>query len=112
MDGLCGKGEVIPFGHATDRVLFGAACGGACDLVTIKLALGSIFDHEVSSDPTCPGACASHGRGQPSGGTLADTIVGGTGIFAGASGNLNGAVIIGAGGVGVAQLSGTITLND
>lgn len=108
--GLCGSGEVIPFGHATDTVVYNG-CGAGCDSVTIDLAAGSIYDHEIFSDPTCPGnACGRPGRGEPSGGTLTDTIVGGTGIFTGASGNLSGAVIIGAGFVGVAQLSGTITL--
>src|ERR1700747_3284166 len=35
--GVCGSGEVNPFGHATDSVVFGGACGGGCDLRTITL---------------------------------------------------------------------------
>jgi hypothetical protein len=107
--GLCGSGEVIPFGHATDTVVFGGACAGNCDLRTINLAGGSILSDEVFSNPTCPGACGSRGRGQPAFGTLTDVIVGGTGMFTGVSGNLAGSVT-GAGTAGVAKLSGTITL--
>jgi hypothetical protein len=108
-EGLCGSGEVIPFGHAVETVEFGAACGGDCDLRTINLPGGSIISHEVFSNPSCPGVCGSRGRGQPASGTVADVIVGGTGIFAGASGNLNGSVHA-AGVAGVAKLSGTIML--
>jgi hypothetical protein len=108
--GLCGSGEVIPFGHATDTVVFGGACGGNCDLRTINLASGSIFSDEVFSNFVCPGrSCGRPGRGGPAFGTLTDVIVGGTGIFTGASGNLSGSVT-GAGTAGVARLMGTITL--
>jgi hypothetical protein len=53
--GLCGSGEVIPFGHATETVVFGGS-GNGCDLRTINLAGGSIFSDEVFWNPTCP-AC-------------------------------------------------------
>jgi hypothetical protein len=109
MNGLCGSGEVIPFGHASDAVSFGGACGGACDSRTIELASGSIYINEAFSNPTCPGACGTRGRGHPESGTLTDVIVGGTGTFTGASGTLNGSVHA-AGTAGVAKLSGTITL--
>jgi hypothetical protein len=111
MNGLCGRGEVVPFGHATETVLFGGACSGECDARTISLANGSIYTDEVFSNPTCPGACRSRGHGHPESGTLTDVIVGGTGIFTGASGTLNGSVH-GAGTAGVAKLSGTITLTS
>jgi hypothetical protein len=108
MDGLCGSGEVIPFGLAHETVLFGGACAGECDLRTINLAAGSIFTHELFSNPTCP-VCGEPGRGQPAAGTVSDSIVGGTGLFAGATGSLSGSVHA-AGTAGVAQLSGTIIL--
>jgi len=108
--GVCGSGQVIPFGHATDSVVFSAACGGNCDLRTINLAAGSIHADEYFSNPSCPGVCAGRGpTGGPAFGDLTDVIVGGTGIFAGASGTLTGSVT-GAGLTGVAKLSGTITL--
>jgi hypothetical protein len=113
-DSSCGHGQVIPFGQATEVVQFGGACGGNCDLRTINLASGSMVIHEVFSNPTCPGACQPN-PSLPGGGTLTDEIVGGTGQFAHASGNLTGSVTVG-GGIGtkgggtMIKLSGTITL--
>ena len=111
----CGHGQVIPFGQATEMIAF-FACGNnpECDVRTINLAGGSIFIHELPSDFTCPGACQPN-PSQPGGGTLTDQIVGGTGTFKNASGNLSGSVTLG-GGVGtrgggtMIKLSGTITL--
>jgi hypothetical protein len=107
-DGFCGSGQVIPLGHATETILFGGACGGNCDFRTINLAGGSIFIDEFFSNPTCPGVCQPN-PAEPSSGTLTDVIVGGTGKFTGASGNLSGSVTA-AGLVSVIKLSGTITL--
>jgi hypothetical protein len=108
--GVCGSGQVIPFGQATENVVFGGACGGNCDSRTINLAAGSIYADEYFSNPTCPGICAGRGpNGGPAFGDLTDVIVGGTGMFLGASGTLAGSVT-GAGLTGVAKLTGTITL--
>jgi hypothetical protein len=113
MDGLCGSGQVIPFGHATDTVQFGAGisgpsiCNDGCDLRTINLPQGSIISDELFSNPVCPGNCV--GPHKPQFGTLTDVIIGGTGIFTGASGGFSGSVT-GAGTAGVPKLSGTITL--
>jgi hypothetical protein len=82
---------VIPLGHATETIEFGAACGGTCDLRTISLAGGSIFAEETFSDPACPGVCQPN-PAEPSSGTLTDVVVGGTGIFTGATGTLTGSV--------------------
>jgi hypothetical protein len=110
--GVCGSGQVIPFGHATDSVVFSGACGGNCDFRTINLATGSIYADEYFSNPTCPGVCAGRGpAGGPAFGDLTDVIVGGTRMFAGASGTLTGSVT-GAGLTGVAELSGPITLTN
>jgi hypothetical protein len=105
---LCGSGQVIPFGHATETIQFGRACNGGCDLRTINLADGSIFIDEVFSNPTCPGVCQPN-PAAPNSGTLTDTIVGGTGNFSGASGNLSGEVTA-AGPANMIKLAGTITL--
>ena len=108
-DGFCGQGQVIPFGQATETIEFEAACGGACDFRTINLAEGSIFIEETFSDGECPGACQPN-RAEPSSGTLTDVIVGGTGIFEGATGTLTGTVRA-AGPQSQIKLSGTITLD-
>jgi hypothetical protein len=113
--GACGQGYVNPFGQATETIVF-SACGTdpECDVRTINLAGGSIFIHEFVSNPTCPGVCQPN-PAEPASATLTDTIVGGTGQFAGATGNLTGSVTLGGGvgtkgGGGMIKLSGTITL--
>ena len=111
----CGHGQVNPFGQATEMIVF-FTCGTEpeCDVRTINLAGGTIYIHEFFSNPTCPGVCKPN-PSLPGGGTLTDTIVGGTGVFNGATGNLSGSVTLG-GGVGtrgggtMIKLSGTITL--
>jgi hypothetical protein len=107
-DGFCGMGAVVPFGHATEHIVFGGACGGACDFRTVNVAAGSIYLDEFFSDPTCPGSCQPN-RAEPGGGTLTDVIVGGTGVFAEATGTLNGRVFA-AGLQSAIKLAGTITL--
>jgi hypothetical protein len=105
-EGFCGSGEVIPLGHATETIVFGAGCGGTCDLRTINLAGGSIFIDETFSDGTCPGVCQPN-PAAPGSGTLTDVVIGGTGIFAGATGSLSGTVRA-AGLESTIKLSGTI----
>ena len=107
-EGLCGRGEVIPFGQASEIIDFGAACGGACDFRTIILAEGSIFIEETFSNFQCRGSCHPN-PAEPVTGTLTDVIVGGTGVFQGATGTLAGSVKA-AGLESQVQLSGTITL--
>jgi hypothetical protein len=109
-DGFCGTGVVVPFGKATESILFGGACGSFCDFRTVNVAGGSIYLDEFFSDPTCPGSCHPN-RAEPGGGTLTDVIVDGTGMFAGASGTLNGRVFA-AGPQSAIKLSGTITLQN
>jgi hypothetical protein len=105
---VCGHGQVIPYGQATETIVFGGACGGTCDLRTITLAGGSITLDETFSNPVCPGACKPNPAGVLSG-TLTDVVAGGTGEFSGAGGNLSGSVTT-AGPEAVIKLSGTITL--
>src|SRR5215216_1291326 len=49
-DVACGAGEVVPLGQASETLVFGAGCGGACDLRTINLAGGSLILEETISD--------------------------------------------------------------
>jgi hypothetical protein len=110
-DGFCGSGQVIPLGFATETIEFGAGCGGTCDLRTIYLEGGSILIEETFSDPSCPGVCQTgRGNGFPGSGTLTDTIIGGTGIYEGATGTLTGTVKA-AGLESQIKLSGTISFD-
>lgn len=105
--GLCGRGQVIPYGQATEIVLF-SGCGDNCFVHTITLAGGEITFTTTQSSPDCPGACQPN-PGDPFSAALAAVVVGGTGQFTGASGTLTGSVTH-AGAVAVVMLSGTITL--
>jgi hypothetical protein len=105
---LCGHGQVIPYGQATETIVFGGGCGGSCDLRTITLAGGSITLEETLSNVICRGACQPN-PSFPFSGTLTDVVAGGTGQFSGASGNVSGSVTT-AGKVAVIKLSGAITL--
>jgi hypothetical protein len=71
------------------------------------MSVGSIYMHENASNPTCKGACASPAA-LPGGLTLTDVVVGGSGLFAGASGNLSGNVF-GEGPQSTVTLTGAIT---
>jgi hypothetical protein len=106
--GFCGNGIVVPFGHATETVTFGAACGGECSLRTVTLAKGSIVMEERESGGTGCSRCHNE-HGGPFSADLTDVIVGGTGVFAGSSGTLSGAVN-GTGLQAKVRLAGTITL--
>ena len=100
---------------------FGAGCGGTCDLRIINLDGGSIFIEETFSNVQFPGSSQNSSRGGPpsfsvsfppglpGSGTLTDVIIGGTGIFEGATGTLSGTVRF-AGLKSQIKLSGTITL--
>jgi hypothetical protein len=108
--GGCGNGIVLPFGHATETIAFSAACGGDCDLRTVSLSVGSIVMEERASNFTECARCHNE-NGGPFSGTLTDVIVGGTGVFTGASGTLSGTVK----GTGLrvqVKLSGAITLTS
>jgi hypothetical protein len=109
-EGFCGSGWVIPLGRVSDTIAFGAACGGSCDFRTLTFADGTLYLEEVFSDGSCPGSCDGYrGSGEPASGTLTDTIVGGTGTYASATGSLVGTVRA-AGKTSQVKLSGEITL--
>jgi hypothetical protein len=109
----CGSGEVTRLGQAQDAIAFGAGCGGTCDVRTLTFADGStIVMDETDSDPQTPGnstqAQPPNSYGSPITFDLSDTIVGGSGRFAGASGTAGGQLKI-AGGTAIINLSGTVT---
>jgi hypothetical protein len=103
--GLCGSGVAVPYGHATETIVFGGCGIGAvrCDLRTVTVAGGSIFLDESAGNFTCEnaraGACVA---------PLDDIVAGGTGAFAGATGSLSGTVT-GTGPQSQIKLQGTIS---
>jgi hypothetical protein len=104
-EGLCGVGDVVPYGHATETIVFGFAVNLPYDVRTVTVSAGTIVMHEhltsffvcAGGDP--PGACEA---------TLADEVVSGTGLFITAKGSLTGTVT-GTGPQSHIQLAGTIT---
>lgn len=80
--GFCGAGAVVPYGHATETIAFGAGCSGGCDLRTVSVADGSLVLDETFNNSQCPGSCHPNPP-EPDSGTLTDVIVSGTGIFSG-----------------------------
>ena len=101
-------------GRSSETVVFGAGCGGTCDLRTITLAGGSIIAEETASGGACPaGDVCRPGPLELGSGTLTDVIVGGTGVYEGASGTLTGTVKLAVSnrypaGTSIVKLSGTI----
>jgi hypothetical protein len=76
------------------------------------VAGGTLMADEVFSSPSCPGMCnPGHGRASHSFcGTLTDTVVGGSGIFVEAIGDVLTGSGKGAGGSTQIQLSGPLTV--
>jgi len=104
----CGSGQVVPFGQAQDVIVFNG-CGGGCDVRTLTFDDGStIVMHESGSNPSEPGGFNPKSYGNPFRLDLSDTIVGGSGRFAGATGTATGEVKVD-GGLALITLSGTIT---
>src|SRR5436305_6457469 len=93
-DVSCGTGEVTPLGQATEILVFGAGCGGSCDLRTMNLAGGSLIAEETLSDVNCPAVPLDCRPGPMEVGsaTVTDTLIGGTGTYAGATGTLSGTI--------------------
>ena len=106
--GLCGHGQVSPYGQATEIVMFSGGCGDNCFVHTITLAGCEITFTTTETSRDCPGVCQPN-PGEPFSAALTSVVVGGTGQFTGAGGTLTGSVTH-AGAVAVVQLSGTITL--
>ncbi len=99
----CGSGEIVGLGQVGDVIAFGAGCGGDCDVRTLSFADGStLVMDEVASNFQAFGQGAFTLD-------LSNIVVGGTGRFAGASGNATGNVTAVFAGAAVIRLSGTVT---
>jgi hypothetical protein len=105
----CGLGVVVPFGAATEEVAINV-CGDGCNVRYITLSGRTLTLLETASDFTCTGGCPTVGEGQPFSVTFSESVIDGTGTFAGATGSLAG-TLSGTFHHSLVQLSGTITLD-
>lgn len=113
----CGTANVAGLGHGSSVVVFNA-CGLWCHLRTITFPDGStliVEEHAALTDFWSPGNAGSHGYngaglpGNPQFLSTTQSITGGTGRFAGATGAATGTVKV-AGGAATIKVEGTITL--
>ena len=105
----CGSATISGFGHVADQCVVFNACGPNCNVRTITFDDGStlIIDESVVG-MISPGNSSAAGANAPFFLEILQTIVGGTGRFAGATGSGTGRVNLAAGAIITA--SGTITL--
>lgn len=108
---ICGAGNVAGLGHVERTVLVINGCGLGCTLRTIWFENGStLVTHGVTTGVDIPGNSEEAGStANPAWIRGAWTIVGGTGDFAGATGNGTGDIHVAAG-KSTTRLTGTITL--
>ncbi len=104
----CGSATISGLGHvAFQSVAFGA-CGANCHVRTITFDDGTLLIHESVVGVISPGNSSSAGDNAPDFLEISQTIVGGTGIFAGATGSGSGRVNRAA--EAIVTASGTINL--
>jgi hypothetical protein len=115
----CGSASISGIGHTDNQVVDFNACGFGCHIRNVYFDDGTLLIR-VEDQPsgfafTSPGNSGSNGYlGFPVGGNpqfldIKETIVGGTGRYAGATGSGSGQVSL-HGGVAIGKTSGTITL--
>jgi hypothetical protein len=116
----CGTASISGIGHASYQIVNFNACGFGCHHRTVYFDDGSTLLIQVQDQPsgfafTSPGNSGSHGyigfpmAGNPQFLDIEETILGGTGALAGATGGGSGRVSL-HGGVAIGKTSGTITL--
>ena len=116
----CGSASISSFGHSASQVGVFNACGVGCHIRTVIFADGSTLVLRTVDQPgpfafTSPGSSGTHGYnsaglpGNPNFLDITETVIGGTGMFAGATGNGTGTVKV-TGGVAIGKTAGTITL--
>jgi hypothetical protein len=117
----CGSASISGIGHSDNQVVQFNACGFGCHVRTVIFADGATLVIRTEDQPsgfafTSPGNSGSHGYigfpagdGNPQFLDINETITGGTGRLAGASGEGAGTVKL-HGGVAIGNTSGTITL--
>ena len=105
----CGSATISRLGHVANQCISFNACGPNCHVRTITFDDGSTLVIQESIVGTIsPGDSSAAGPNAPLFLKITQTIVGGTGRFAGATGGGTGTVNTAAGSVII--VSGTITL--
>jgi hypothetical protein len=117
----CGSASISGIGHSDNQVVQFNACGFGCHIRTVTFDEGSTLSIRIEDQPsgfafTSPGNSGNHGyigflgqAGNPQFLDIRETIIGGTGALAGATGSGSGSVAL-HGGVAIGKTSGTITL--
>ena len=117
----CGSASISGIGHSDNQIVNFNVCGFGCHIRTVNFDDGSTLLIRTEDQPsgfafTSPGNSGSHGYigfprqdGNPQFLDIKETIIGGTGRLAGASGSGTGSVEL-HGGVAIGKTSGTITL--
>jgi hypothetical protein len=117
----CGSASISGVGHAAYQVVQFNLCGFGCHIRTVYFDDGATLVIRIEDQPsgfafTSPGNSGSHGyigfpgsAGNPQFLEITETIIGGTGRLAGATGTGTGTVKL-HGGVAIGKTSGTITL--
>lgn len=117
----CGSASISHLGRSDDQIVVFNACGFGCHIRTVTFGDGSTLVIRIEDQPsgfafTSPGNSGDHGRicfpgvsGNPQFLDINETILGGTGTFAGATGSGTGTVTLHAC-VAIGKTSGTITL--
>jgi hypothetical protein len=108
----CGSATISGFGHVAFQSIVFNACGPNCNIRTITFDDEStlLIEESVIAPPVSPGNSASAGANAPIFLEISQTILGGTGIFEGATGSGSGRVNLAAG--AIIHASGTITLAE
>ena len=107
--GSCGSATISGAGHVAYQCVSFDTCGPNCDLRTITFDDGStLVMHESVVGAVLPGSSSAAGANAPLVLQITQTIVGGTGRFAGATGGGTGRINTAAD--AVITSSGTITL--
>jgi hypothetical protein len=117
----CGTASISGLGHSDNQVVVFNACGFGCHMRTVTFDDGSTLAIRIEDQPSgfafySPGNSGDHGMlcfpglsGNPQFLEINETIVGGTGALAGASGSGSGEVKL-HGCIAIGHTSGTITL--
>jgi hypothetical protein len=107
--GSCGSATISGVGHVAHQCVAFDACGPNCEVRTITFDDGSTLTmHESIVGVISPGDSSAAGANAPQFLEITQTIAGGTGAFAGATGSGAGRVNLAAN--ALIRTSGTITL--